>query len=347
MMATSQQPSFECRDLGGKSARWEAMVDDDDFFGTESTAGSFERMVTDDGFSSDDCSEAQSAGSVPKELEESSFPATHQLQQYMYYMVPVTQNFAGSVVMSGAERCCQAVTAVSAEPAFRMASEFENKTTVMIRNLPFRYSQDMLVKDLNESGFTDAFDFVYLPMNSKTDSSKGYAFVNFSSAACSWNCKIAFEGRPMMQYGSDKVLSVVPAAVQGYDANYEHFAGKRVSRSCRAWRPLFLRQPPPEEASHAGKSWGTARRHVAERDNGVDSCSHVDLVQSIVLAVQKLRANGSAGVSVEDATAAAQRAVASPTESNLCRFCTSCGSPANSGHRFCSRCGTNLVRTDM
>lgn len=347
MMATSQQPSFECRDLGGKSARWEAMVDDDDFFGTESTAGSFERMVTDDGFSSDDCSEAQSAGSAPKEFEESSFPATQQLQQYMYYMVPVTQVFAGSDVMSeGAERCCQAVTAVSAEPMFRTPAEFENKTTVMIRNLPFRYSQDMLVKDLNESGFTDAFDFVYLPMNSKTDSSKGYAFVNFSSAACSWNCKIAFEGRPMMQYGSDKVLSVVPAAVQGYEANYEHFAGKRVSRSCRAWRPLFLRQPPTEEASHAGKSWGTARRHVAERDDGVDSCSHVDLVQSIVLAVQKLRATGSA-LPVEDATASAQRAVASPTESNLCRFCTSCGSPANSGHRFCSRCGTNLVRTDM
>ena len=76
-------------------------------------------------------------------------------------------------------------------------------TTLMIRNIPNRYSQKQLVMELESVGFRRndgqsehkqlneselkiegeremRFDFVYLPMDMSTDANVGYAFVNFT-----------------------------------------------------------------------------------------------------------------------------------------------------------------------
>merc|ERR1719188_2087772 len=37
-------------------------------------------------------------------------------------------------------------------------------TTVMLRNIPNRYTRDMLIERLNE-GYKDQYDFVYLPID--------------------------------------------------------------------------------------------------------------------------------------------------------------------------------------
>merc|ERR1719159_2324237 len=60
--------------------------------------------------------------------------------------------------------------------------------------------------------------------------------------------KMAFEGKKMSCYNTDslKVLSVTPAALQGFDANYAHYSSARVNRGDPSARPLFLREPSPE-----------------------------------------------------------------------------------------------------
>ena len=46
-------------------------------------------------------------------------------------------------------------------------------TTVMLRNIPNRYTQQMLVDELDEVGFALCYDFLYLPMDKATKANVG------------------------------------------------------------------------------------------------------------------------------------------------------------------------------
>eukprot|EP00434_Breviolum_minutum_P014505 symbB.v1.2.012790.t1/scaffold884.1/size313170/2 len=51
------------------------------------------------------------------------------------------------------------------------AQEDRPKTTVMLRNIPNRYSQVGLLKEIDAAGFTDSYDVFYLPMDTKNRTS--------------------------------------------------------------------------------------------------------------------------------------------------------------------------------
>merc|ERR1712048_454185 len=61
-------------------------------------------------------------------------------------------------------------------------------TTMMIRNIPRRYSQEHLLMDLQELGFEGTFDFLYIPMDKTTTACVGYAFVNFIDPCWAEKC---------------------------------------------------------------------------------------------------------------------------------------------------------------
>jgi len=59
----------------------------------------------------------------------------------------------------------------------------QERTTVVLRNLPSHLSRSELVKILDDAGFSKKYDFVYLPTNFRNMTVFGYAIVNFCDAA--------------------------------------------------------------------------------------------------------------------------------------------------------------------
>lgn len=132
------------------------------------------------------------------------------------------------------------------EKEFREGKEREGKkeskpTTLMIRNIPNRYTQENLIADLEEAGFSGTFDFLYLPLDQgkkhrhhglrKTSSNIGYAFVNFKDHESAEKCMDTFNGHTFSQISSNKIAAVSVAHMQGLRANLAHYQNAAV----KAW----------------------------------------------------------------------------------------------------------------
>eukprot|EP00747_Dinoflagellata_sp_TGD_P186789 gnl/TRDRNA2_/TRDRNA2_44078_c0_seq1.p1 gnl/TRDRNA2_/TRDRNA2_44078_c0~~gnl/TRDRNA2_/TRDRNA2_44078_c0_seq1.p1 ORF type:complete len:294 (-),score=74.40 gnl/TRDRNA2_/TRDRNA2_44078_c0_seq1:82-924(-) len=111
----------------------------------------------------------------------------------------------------------------------------------MMRNLPNKYTQQMLLQDINRAGFLGTFDFLYLPIDPDTNANRGYAFINFAKPSDARKFKAHFEGKHMSRFDSNKCVSVTPATLQGFEANHAHYSSARASRD-PSTRPLFLRE---------------------------------------------------------------------------------------------------------
>eukprot|EP00929_Paragymnodinium_shiwhaense_P100020 TRINITY_DN61_c0_g2_i1.p1 TRINITY_DN61_c0_g2~~TRINITY_DN61_c0_g2_i1.p1 ORF type:complete len:243 (-),score=25.56 TRINITY_DN61_c0_g2_i1:390-1118(-) len=119
-------------------------------------------------------------------------------------------------------------------------------TTVMMRNLPNQYTQGTLLKDLQGHGFQacNHFDFFYLPVDRDNAANLGYAFINFCAPDFAFAFAQTLKGCQMSRFKSKKVIDVMPAHVQGYEANVQFYSATRVVH-CRdlSCRPLFLYDP--------------------------------------------------------------------------------------------------------
>merc|ERR1719326_1605062 len=82
--------------------------------------------------------------------------------------------------------------------------------TVMMRNLPNKYTQQMLLEEINLAGFAGTFDFFYLPIDPETRANRGYAFINFDLPDNAHKFMAAFEGRQMFRFDSKKFVSCKP-----------------------------------------------------------------------------------------------------------------------------------------
>jgi hypothetical protein len=198
--------------------------------------------------------------------------------------------------------------------------------TVMMRNLPNKYTQQMLLDEINANGFNGAFDFLYLPIDPETKANRGYAFINFVDEMQSWAFKMRYEGQQIGHFNSGKVITVMPATLQGFEANHAHYASARVSRGDPSTRPLFLRQPYQQQPY---------QQPIANRQAPMPTQRRRRGRMSLIDAAAQRAAQGGSGQANEVDNAGV-------TDGSSVFYCPYCGGKASKGFRFCQFCGSEF-----
>lgn len=221
--------------------------------------------------------------------------------------------------------------------------EWGSYTTVMMRNLPNKYTQHMLLEKLHDLGFAGTFDFLYLPIDRETNANKGYCFINFSEPYYAWMLKTTCEGQKMGKFNSSKEVSVVPASLQGFEANYAHYSNTNVNRGDPTARPLFLREPDVSEhrkARHGGGSRKSQANATKQQQMSPDS-------HSSGFSASPSAGKGSSLVRKvrEDMQASFQNVQSTTDASRIPRFCPFCGTKREENFNFCSSCGQSFVQS--
>lgn len=114
-----------------------------------------------------------------------------------------------------------------AEPA-----EPAEPTSIMLRNIACRLSQEDIANILDAAGLRNRYDWIYTPrLKTRRSSNLGYAFINFKTGVDAQRCRDTFDGKSFGPGRSEKTCQVVPANNQG------QVYGPKKARS----RPLRIR----------------------------------------------------------------------------------------------------------
>jgi len=99
----------------------------------------------------------------------------------------------------------------------RVQDGSEQRTTLMIRNIPSKYSHMMLVTLLQTLVDITELNLVYIPVSNQNGRNKGYAFVDCAGAAAVIKLRAALHGQQWPEFNSGKVCKVVFSRLQGAD----------------------------------------------------------------------------------------------------------------------------------
>ncbi|KAG7398923.1 hypothetical protein PHYBOEH_010141 [Phytophthora boehmeriae] len=121
----------------------------------------------------------------------------------------------------------------------RVASGEDMRTTLMIRNIPNKYTQQMLLSEINRN-HRGNYDFFYLPIDFKNKCNMGYAFINFIEAAHIEGFHREFDGQKWTNFNSEKVCAISYARLQGKQAMIARFQNSSLLEKHESYRPLVF-----------------------------------------------------------------------------------------------------------
>lgn len=121
----------------------------------------------------------------------------------------------------------------------RVASGEDTRTTLMIRNIPNKYTQQMLLTEINRN-HRGNYDFFYLPIDFKNKCNMGYAFINFIEAAHIRSFYKEFDGQKWTNFNSEKVCAISYARLQGKQAMVARFQNSSLLEKHESYRPLVF-----------------------------------------------------------------------------------------------------------
>ncbi|KAK6264528.1 RNA recognition motif domain - like 10 [Theobroma cacao] len=119
------------------------------------------------------------------------------------------------------------------------------RTTLMIKNIPNKYTSKMLLAAIDEN-HRGTYDFLYLPIDFKNKCNVGYAFINMLSPSHIVPFYEAFNGKKWEKFNSEKVASLAYARIQGKAALVAHFQNSSLMNEDKRCRPILFHSEGPD-----------------------------------------------------------------------------------------------------
>jgi len=216
-------------------------------------------------------------------------------------------------------------------------------TTAMMRQIPSGYTQRMLMREINCAGFLGRYDFFYVPMDARSHVNRGFAFVNFTSETAAVEFYHKFHGTQLKHMKSDKAIVVLPADIQGFEANAtKHLASATSQKGKPQSKPIFFQKLPDtvrnaHSVNNDKRKAGTTTMKTdmapiptngpcpgrSNCERGWESSSNAP----------------EARVPVYEGVMLGMPQPAHKKEVLVASFCGLCGSPRCHTHMFCQYCG--------
>ena len=107
----------------------------------------------------------------------------------------------------------------------------DTRTTIMIRNIPIKYTDEILYESLAE--FDGKYDCLYMPYDYEKNGNKGYAFINFVNPLHILYFYEKFNGKKWAHFESSKICELNCAHFQGINEIQKHAKNyKDLKKSC-------------------------------------------------------------------------------------------------------------------
>merc|ERR1719318_1434859 len=124
----------------------------------------------------------------------------------------------------------------------------EERTTVMLRNLPNKYTQEHILNLLHEYEYGEHYDFFYMPIDFRSKSNMGYCFINFVNPEEAAEFKKLFAGFSDWKLNSVKKCEVSwSQPFQGLAAHVDRYRNSPVMHDTvpPEYQPCLYRNGEP------------------------------------------------------------------------------------------------------
>lgn len=121
----------------------------------------------------------------------------------------------------------------------RILNGEDKRTTLMIKNIPNKYTQKMLLSTVDEH-FRGTYDFFYLPIDFKNKCNVGYAFINMIRPEHILPLFERFHNKKWERFNSEKVCHISYARIQGRNSLVAHFQNSSLMHEDKRCRPILF-----------------------------------------------------------------------------------------------------------
>lgn len=104
----------------------------------------------------------------------------------------------------------------------QIAGGCDSRTTIMIKNIPNKYTQKMLLERLDQK-HAGRYDFFYLPIDLKNNCNVGYAFINMGDPFFVVQLFNDLAGQMWERFNSEKICELTYGRIQGKQALVDNF----------------------------------------------------------------------------------------------------------------------------
>ncbi|KAI4308086.1 hypothetical protein L6164_031197 [Bauhinia variegata] len=161
-----------------------------------------------------------------------------------FYSGPGTSNNEGLAERGQSRRLENSGTQIDSKKQYQLdldkiISGEDTRTTLMIKNIPNKYTSKMLLAAIDEN-HRGTYDFLYLPIDFKNKCNVGYAFINMVSPSHIIPFYKAFNGKKWEKFNSEKVASLAYARIQGKAALVTHFQNSSLMNEDKRCRPILF-----------------------------------------------------------------------------------------------------------